>query len=90
MADKQPRVLGPDGLQYSAKRNAEIDDLMVAAFGRGSGRDALAYLRSITIENIAGPEVTDAALRHREGARFLVGVIETRLRAGLQRRKNSA
>lgn len=86
---KPDQCLGPDGLTYTVKRNREIDDLIVSAFGRGNGREALAYLRSITIENIGGPAIGQGELLHREGQRFLVGVIETRLRAGLKRRKTS-
>lgn len=89
MAKQPDRCLGPDGLTYTTTRNREIDDMIVAAFGRGAGREALAYLRSVTIENIGGPGVGPNELMHREGQRFLVGVIETRLRAGMERRKNN-
>jgi hypothetical protein len=88
MADKQPqRVLGPDGFGYSPARNRELDDLAVATFGRGAGREFLSYLRSITIEAVGGPEITNDQLRHREGARYLVGIIEQRIAAGHKRRR---
>ena len=89
MDKKQPqRAVGPDGFTWSPKKNAELDDLAVAAFARGAGKEFLRYLRSITIEAVGGPEITDAQLRHREGARYLVGIIEARLKAGMERRKN--
>ena len=88
--DKAPRsgkVIGPDGLAWGEKQNEQIDDLAVATFGRGAGREFLTYLRSITIEMVGGPEITDAQLRHREGGRYLIGIIETRVKAGQERRK---
>lgn len=89
MADKQPRaskVVGPDGLEWTAEEDARLDELALAAFGRGSGKEFLRYLRSITIELVAGPDITDAHLRHREGMRSLVAVIETRVARGHKRR----
>lgn len=84
MADRQQRVLGPDGLPYTPQENQRINELMATVFGRGAGAEALTYLRSITIELIGGPEITDAQLRHREGARYLVGIIEARMRKGMK------
>lgn len=89
MAERQQRVLGPDGLGYGPKQNEKLDDLAVATFGRGAGREFLRYLRSITIEMVGGPQITDAELRHREGARYVVGIIEARLKAGVERRSKS-
>lgn len=78
----QPRVVGCDGWTRTAEQDAELDAMMAAAFGGEAGRNALAYLRSITIEVVCGPEIADAKLRHLEGMRALVGIIETRVRRG--------
>jgi hypothetical protein len=89
VADKQPRaskVRGPDGLEWTEDEDARLDDLALAALGRGSGKEFLRYLRSITIELVAGPEITDAHLRHREGMRSLVAIMETRVARGHKRR----
>lgn len=88
--DRPQRLLGPDGLQYTPKQNETLDELALAAFGRGAGKQFLAYLRSITIEMVGGPEITDAQLRHREGARYLVGIIEARVKAGEERRRKAS
>ena len=82
MADKTPRALGPDGLARSPAEEQRLNDLMLAVFSGAAGQEALAYLRSITIEMVAGAEITDAQLRHREGMRYLVAIIETRMRKG--------
>lgn len=85
--DRPQSKVGPDGLILSAARSDELDLLAATTFGSGAGREFLKYLRSITIEMVGGPEITDAQLRHREGARYLVGIIEARMRAGTERGK---
>jgi hypothetical protein len=42
----------------------------------------LKYLRSITVNAIAGPEITANALFHLEGMRFVVAIIEQRIVRG--------
>jgi hypothetical protein len=74
--------LGPDGVKRTARLEHEINDLFAAAFATGAGREALKHLRSITIETVAGPHVSSEELRHREGMRHLVGIIEERVKRG--------
>jgi len=68
-------------VQRSVAAEAAINDLIAGVFTSAAGREALQYLRSITIELINGPGVSTDALRHLEGQRFIVGVIESRIRA---------
>lgn len=84
------KVTGPDGQVYSPAENERLDDLMLAAFSRGAGKRVLEHLRAITIEFVSGPHVTDAELRHREGGRFVVGIIESRMRAAQARKEKKA
>lgn len=88
--ERRPLSVGPDGLRQTKEQSERLDALAAATFGRGAGKDMLKYLRSITIEMVAGPEITDAQLRHREGARYLVGIIEARMRAHQERKKQDA
>jgi hypothetical protein len=82
VAEKLHRALGPDGIARDPRTEQQLNDTMLAVFGSPAGAEALAYLRSITIEMVGGPEITDAQLRHREGMRYLVGIIEARMRKG--------
>lgn len=82
MDQKLRKVVGPDGIARSLADENKLNDLALAAFGQGAGKEMLAYLRAITIEMVGGPAITDAELRHREGARYLVGIIEARMRKG--------
>jgi hypothetical protein len=51
-------------------------------FESPTGKEVLRYLRSITIEMVNGPNVTTEELRHLEGQRYIVGLIEQRIAHG--------
>ena len=80
MTKQQPKILGPDGYERSSKDQESLNDLLATTFSTPHGQQTLAYLKSITTERVAGPEIKADALFHLEGQRFLVGVIETRIR----------
>lgn len=76
------RKPSPDGISRPAKAHAQIASLAVDVFGTPSGAEFLGYLRSQTIEQVAGPAVDPNQLMHLEGQRFLVGLIEAWIKAG--------
>ena len=75
-------VVGPDGVSRSEAQDRKLNQLGAAVFASAAGQEFLDYLRSITLHAVAGPEVTDIALRHREGMRYLYAIIEARRDAG--------
>ena len=42
----------------------------------------LTYLRSISLSMVNGPDATDAQLRHREGMRDMMRIINSRIEIG--------
>jgi hypothetical protein len=72
-------TVGPDGYERSSKDQELLNDLLTTTFGTPHGIETLKYLKSITTERVAGPEIKADALFHLEGQRYLVGVIETRI-----------
>jgi len=80
--NKRPLVLGPDGITRSPEKEDELNKLMAGIFSSQGGKEALRYLRSITIESVSGPNINPNELFHREGMRFLVGLIEQRILRG--------
>lgn len=81
-ANKAPRLLGPDGIARTPDKEAELNKLFAGIFGSEGGREVMRYLRSITIESVAGPHITPNELMHREGMRYLVGIMEQRIAGG--------
>lgn len=81
MAKKHiPLSIGVDGFHRNQSEDAKISINTAALFGTELGQEVLKYLRSITIELVNGPAVSDSELRHVEGQRYLIGLIETRIK----------
>jgi len=76
----QGRVnIGIDGFQRNAELDLQISQNIAELFSSPAGKEVLRYLRSITIEMVNGPNVTTEELRHVEGQRYLVGLVERRI-----------
>tara|TARA_R100000951_G_scaffold59878_1_gene50345 strand:- start:13742 stop:14020 length:279 start_codon:yes stop_codon:yes gene_type:complete len=71
--------VGVDGIQRPQEKDQQISENVASLFGSATGQAVLQYLRSITIEMVNGPNVTTEELRHIEGQRYLVGLIEARM-----------
>lgn len=76
------KFIGLDGVVRPVAEEKQINDAFAACFRDLPGQRALDYLRSITVFNVTGPGATDAELRHLEGQRFLLALIERRIQHG--------
>lgn len=83
MIDKKnlPKV-SIDGVQRTQSNEDKLNNIILTCFVTDAGIETLKYLRSITIESVAGFNISDQELRAREGMRFLVGIIEQRIKEG--------
>ena len=77
-----PRPMGLDGYHRNKDLEKQINLNILSLFSSPTGKEVLKYLRSITIEVVYGDNVTDAVLRHAEGQRYLIGLIERRMVQG--------
>ena len=71
--------IGMDGYQRKSDQDVQISQNIAQIFQSPTGKEVLKYLRSITIEMVHGPNVTTEELRHIEGQRYIVGLIEQRI-----------
>ena len=71
--------IGLDGYQRSKELDTQISQNMAEIFNTPTGKEVLRYLRSVTIEMVNGPNVSTEELRHLEGQRYIVGLIEQRI-----------
>ena len=78
--------IGIDGYQRSAKDDLTISRNVESLFSTPLGLDVLAYFKSITINRVSGSEISDSALRHLEGQRFLVAMIDRRIQHAQKRK----
>lgn len=74
--------MGPDGVIRPRKDHEQIAADYALTFMSPTGARVLAHLRSITVNHVNGPEITDAALRHHEGMRNLNAIIEQWVKHG--------
>ena len=80
--------IGIDGYPRKKDEDEKLSHDIAFCFSTPSGQAVLKYLRSITIESVSGANITDNELRHLEGQRYLVGLIERRIQHshGVKRR----
>jgi hypothetical protein len=81
-AERTAQEIGPDGMRRPQEAERRLNAIALAVFSSPEGQELLAYLRSITLNRVSGPEVSTDALRHHEGMRFLFQVIAARIERG--------
>lgn len=74
--------VGIDGFRRKKSEDAIISKNVASLFSTDTGKEVLRYLRSITIESVNGAAVSNDELRHVEGQRYIVGLIEGRINNG--------
>lgn len=72
----------PDGSKRPNREERRLNEALALCFSGEAGATALAYLRAVTIESVGGPGISPDHLMHLEGQRFIVGLIEQRIRLG--------
>lgn len=79
MVQKQQVNIGVDGVQRPKATDVNISQNVAEVFSTPTGQAVLQYLKSITIQMVHGPDVSTEALRHLEGQRFIVALIDQRI-----------
>lgn len=80
MAVNQHKVnIGVDGIPRDTAEDKQISQNIAEVLSSPTGKEVLRYLRSITIEMVSGPNISTEELRHLEGQRYLVGLLERRI-----------
>tara|TARA_S200000501_G_C20742422_1_gene707935 strand:+ start:635 stop:922 length:288 start_codon:yes stop_codon:yes gene_type:complete len=82
MKPTSSNLVGLDNYTRPAEEETELNSLCLNVFASKNGQKVLSYLKSITIEAVAGSEVSDATLRHLEGQRYMIGLIQRRVNKG--------
>lgn len=76
------QTIGVDGVLRAPEAEAELNLLAARVFRTRDGQKLLAYLKSITINAVMGDRIETNALVHREGQRFIVGLLDRRIEHG--------
>lgn len=73
-----------DGYVRTEDEERNLNKTFAGVFKGEDGQKVLDYIKSITTEAVAGPNIDSNQLFHLEGMRFLAGIIQTRIKKGEQ------
>lgn len=90
MKQKELPQVSIDGVRRKQETETKLNQIVLSCFITDAGQETLRYLRSITIESVAGFNISDQELRQREGMRYLVGIIEQRIKEGKNERSRKS
>ena len=79
---KPTQYVGPDGLKRPPKFEKNLNESFAIAFKSAAGQDVLNYLKSVTTGRVLPPGLDANAYPYQEGARWLMGIIATRIKDG--------
>lgn len=68
-----------DGFTRSKAAEIELNADIAALFKTELGKKVLNYLKSITVDAVAGRDITNDQLRHLEGMRYLYFILKKRI-----------
>ena len=79
MSNKLAINIGIYCIQRTTEQDKKISKNIAQISQSPTGKEVLKYLRSISIEMVHGANVSTEELRHIEGQRYIVGLIENRI-----------
>jgi len=75
---KKDQYQSPDGIRRPPRTEHQINEAFAIVF-RGQAADlVLSYLKSVTTNQVKAPGTSPDEITYHEGARWLMGVIDTR------------
>ncbi len=83
---KPTQYVGPDGLKRPPKIEHHINECFAITFRDQCGKEVIDYLKSVTTGRVIPPGLDDNAYVYQEGARWLMGIIATRIKDGEDKR----
>lgn len=83
---KPKQYVGPDGVRRPPKVERNLNEAFAITFRDQCGKDVLDYLKSITTNRVLEPGLPENTYSYQEGARWLMGVISTRIKDGEEKK----
>jgi len=73
--------LSIDGFYRSVNNEHQLNQEVAKLFSSDLGNKVLDYMKSITVDAVAGRDISNDQLRHLEGMRYLYFIIKKRIEA---------
>jgi len=81
-AEKPKQYIAPDGKKRPPKAEHQLNEAFAIVFSGAVGDTVRNYLKSITTNQVMPPGTDRNLIQYHEGARWLMGVIDTRIKDG--------
>lgn len=75
-----------DGVQRTPAVEHQLNEAFAIVFAGAAGELVLDYLRSISTFRVLGPGHPDTSYTYHEGARWLMGIIDRRVKDGEEKK----
>ena len=79
---KPTQYVGPDGLKRPPKFERNLNEAFALIFNSAAGKEVLDYLKSVSTNRVLPPGLPPESYPYQEGARWLMGIISTRIQDG--------
>lgn len=83
---KPKQYVSPDGRARNPKTEHNINECFAIVFRGAAGDEVRKYLRSISVNAVSAPGTDPNVIIQMEGARWLMGVIDSRIKDGEEKR----
>jgi|TARA_B100000949_G_scaffold18093_1_gene13961 hypothetical protein len=77
--EKKQGGISIDGYARSPEEENKLNELVASVFAGPNGQAVINYLRSISVDAVSGPNITNEHLRHLEGMRYIVAILSRRI-----------
>jgi len=83
---QRPKYAAPDGRHREPSVEHDINEAFAITFASAAGQKVLNYLRSVTTHAAFQPGTDPNIIVQMEGARWLMGIIDTRTKHGEEKK----
>lgn len=83
---KRDQYVAPDGMSRQPKVEHNLNECFAIIFRGAAGDTVRQYLKSITVNQVMEPGSSPDLITYHEGARWLMGVIDTRIKHGEEKK----
>jgi hypothetical protein len=83
---KPKQYISPDGAARDPETERRLNEAFAIVFKGAAAEKVRDYLRSITINRVLGPGTPVDTINYFEGARWLMGIIDSRIKDGEEKK----
>ena len=83
---KKEQYVSPDGKTRPPKVEHNLNECFAITFRDAAGQAVIDYLKSVSTNRVMPPGTPPDTINYHEGARWLMGIIDTRIKHGEEKK----